>query len=523
MRLPSFFSMTLTRAAALAALVSMAAAGPCTAAAADAASAQILTPKPGPAPKINGPAVYGVRPGHDFIYRIPATGERPMKFSAKGLPKPLQLDAATGIITGKTPAKRGEYAVELSASNKHGQSTRRFKLVVGDTLALTPPMGWNDWYTHYARVTDKLMRQAADTMIASGMADYGYQYVNIDDCWMTKPGSPIDELAGAPRDAAGAILPNRRFPDMPGLAAYIHSRGLKAGLYTSPGPKTCAQFTGTLNHEEVDARTFAAWGFDFLKYDWCSYGQVVKAKTVAEFRAPYDLMGGILQKLDRDVFFNLCQYGMGDVWNWGGDAGGHSWRTTGDLGLEKSSKLPGFYSIGFKNAQHAGIVRPGRWNDPDYILIGSVGDAFNIDAPAKRTTLTPDEQYSYMSMWSLMSSPLFFSGDMGALDEFTLNVLCNAEVIDVDQDALGKQGRIIRKSEDEFILAKPLEDGSLAVGLFNLSESPRKIEVSWKDLGLSAKQRVRDVWRQKDLGSAEGSYGADTPRHGVTFVRLFGK
>ena len=327
-------------------------------------SAAVLTPKPGPAPRINGPTVYGVRPGRPFLYRIPCTGVRPIRFSAKGLPAPLHLDPSTGIVSGQTPEKAGDYAVELRAANKHGKTARRFKIVVGETIALTPPMGWNDWYTHYDHVTDKLVRQAADAMIASGMADYGYQFVNIDDCWMVKPGSDNPELKGAPRDADGAIRPNGRFPDMPALTAYIHARGLKAGIYTGPGPRTCANFTASYQHEEIDARTFAKWGFDFLKYDWCSYTEVAGGKTLADYKRPYELMGGILPKMDRDIVFNLCQYGMGDVWNWGGDVGGHAWRTTGDLGLEKNSSLPGFYSAGSRmpgtpkrHAPAAGTIR----------------------------------------------------------------------------------------------------------------------------------------------------------------------
>lgn len=480
----------------------------------------ILTPRPGPAPKINGPVVYGVRPGRPVLYRIPCTGARPIHLSADPLPGSLRLDAETGIITGLAPREAGEYALTLGASNQHGQATKRWKIVVGDTLALTPPMGWNDWYTHYERVTDRLLRQAADAMISSGMADFGYQYVNIDDCWMVKPDSGNAELGGAPRDEAGAIRPNSRFPDMPALTAYIHSRGLKAGIYTSPGPKTCAGFTGSYEHEKADARKFAEWGFDFLKYDWCSYRPAGDGKSLQDYRRPYELMGGILPRLDRDIVFNLCQYGMADVWDWGGDVGGHCWRTTGDLGLEKSARLPGFYFIGFKNAEHAASARPGGWNDPDYILIGSVGDAFHIDAPPKRTSLTRDEQYSYMSMWSLMAAPLFFSGDMKYLDEFTLNVLCNAEVIGVDQDPLGRQARIIRHTGDDFVLAKPLEDGSLAVGLFNLGEAPATLSVTWAELGLEGQRRVRDLWRQKDVGNAGGHYSATVNRHGVALVRL---
>src|SRR5262249_12535175 len=197
-----------------------------------------------------------------FLYRIPSTGIRPMRFSARRLPSTLRLDPATGIITGTTPQKRGDYAIDLRAVNAKGSSVRPFHLVVGDTLALTPPMGWNDWYTHYHNVSEEVMRKAADAMIASGMADFGYQYVNIDGCWAMKPGSAEPEFSGAPRDDAGALRTSGRFQNMPALVDYIHAKGLKAGIYSSPGPLECDGHTGSWGKEETDARTFAAWGFD---------------------------------------------------------------------------------------------------------------------------------------------------------------------------------------------------------------------------------------------------------------------
>ncbi len=483
----------------------------------------ILTPKPPAAAKINGPTVYGARPGHPFLYRIPCTGERPIQFSAVGLPPSLSLDAKTGMISGVTPGKPGLYAVTLLAANSQGKSSRLVRSEVGDTLALTPPMGWNTWYTLYGNPTAKVVRQAADVMISSGMADFGYQYVKEDAAWAVNPDSKDPGLGGPRRDPEGTILPNARFKDMAALAAYIHGKGLKTGLYSSPGPVECANFTGSYQHEEADARTFAAWGFDFLKYDWCSYGNVApKSPTLADFRKPYDLMGSILKKQDRDIVFNLCQYGMGDVWTWAADAGGNAWRTTGDLGATKGSRLPGFYSVALANAAHASYAGPGHWNDPDYILIGAVGDAFKWDQPQKplSTSLTADEQYSYMSMWALMASPLFFGGDMSKLDDFTLGILCNSEVIDVDQDALGWQGRVVRQSENEFILQKPLEDGSFAVGIFNLSEGPRKMSATLRELGLDGIWKVRDVWRQKEIGAVSSLLSVDVAPHGVAFVRL---
>ncbi|MDY0357654.1 MAG: NPCBM/NEW2 domain-containing protein [Sedimentisphaerales bacterium] len=474
----------------------------------------LLTPKPGPAPKINGPKVYGCRPGHPFLYRIPCTGTRPMAFKAANLPDTLSLNENTGIITGAAPDRRGEYVVTLEAKNDHGSDRRTFAIIVGDTLALTPPMGWNSWYIHYYHVTEEHMRNAADVMVSSGMADYGYSYVNIDDCWMKKRG---DEPY---RDADGAILPNAKFPDIKGMVDYIHNKGLKAGLYTGPGPWTCAGYVASYEHERIDAEKFAEWGFDFLKHDWCSYSAVAGGTDLEHMKRPYQLMGEILKSLDRDILLNLCQYGMGDVWTWGGEVGGHCWRTTGDLGLEQGGLLPGFYHIGLSNARHYEYAKPGQWNDPDYILIGRIGNAHHHDEPPKPTTLTPSEQYSYMSMWCLMAAPLFYSGDMRYLDEFTLNVLCNAEVIDVDQDPLGIQARPLVQDDETLILAKPMADGSLAVGLFNLAELSREMSVDWSLLGLSGKRVVRDLWRQKDLGTYDGRFTTAVTRHGVALIRL---
>jgi alpha-galactosidase len=492
---------------------------------------EILTPFPGSTPHINGPKIYGVRPGSPFLYRIPCTGERPMKFSAENLPAGLTLDEQSGIITGKI-STAGTNRVTLLAKNTQGTARREFRIVVGQQLALTPPMGWNSWYIYLHHVTEAAMRSAAGQMIASGMADYGYQYVNIDDCWARQPGLTNNTEVGEPiRDANGRLIPNERFPDIKGMTDYIHSKGLKTGIYTSPGPKTCAGFAGSWEHEAQDAQTFADWGFDFLKYDWCSYSKIFRdgdarltntvslaaAKGLAGYKFPYELMSRELQKTGRDIVFNLCQYGIGDVWNWGGDVG-NCWRTTDDLGAVHGTKLPGFYSIAFSNEKHWQSARPGAWNDPDYLLIGWIG--INHGKEFQQTTLTPDERYSYMSLWSLMAAPLIFSGDMTKLDAFTLNVLCNAEVIDVDQDPLGKQGKILRQTDNEYVLVKELEDGSKAIGLFNLGEQPAKLAVSWTELGVSGKQRIRDLWRQKDLGNFNTKFETEVPRHGVMMVRL---
>ena len=479
----------------------------------------ILTPLPSPKPKINGPLIYGSRPGHPFIYRIPTTGTRPITFKATNLPKTLNLDKNTGIITGTTPKKIGEYKITFKAKNSLGSAEKSFKLIVGDTLALTPPMGWNHWYTHYNLITDDLMREAAETMVKSGMADFGYQYVNIDDCWMNAEDKHWDNTRKGPfRDDQGNIICNKFFPDMYALTEYIHSLGLKAGLYTSPGPLTCGGFSGSYQHEQQDADQFAAWGFDFLKYDWCSYGTIATTGSIEEMQKPYILMGDVIKKADRDIVFNLCQYGMGDVWKWGEKVDAQCWRTSGDLGGE----LTQYHAVARRNAEHKDCAHPGSWNDPDYLILGKIGQ--RSKSPQERQCpLTPNEQYSYMSLWCLMASPLFFSGDMGALDDFTINILCNAEVLEINQDQLGKQGCPVVTNYETEIWKKDLYDGSIAIGMFNCSEIAQEVTLNLKDLNLKGQYKARDLWRQKDIGSIKDSYSKKIPRHGVILLRLYPK
>ncbi|MEI7732555.1 MAG: NPCBM/NEW2 domain-containing protein [Verrucomicrobiota bacterium] len=481
--------------------------------------AVMLTPKPPREPRINGPKVYGCRPGNPFIYRIPTTGDRPMQFSAESLPAGLQLDAVSGIITGSAP-QRGSYTLTVRARNGAGETSRPFKIISGDTLALTPPMGWNHWYAHYNRVTDAMMREAADVMVKTGMADVGYSYVNIDDCWMNaSPDAkrkPDPLRLGPLRDMQGNLVPNKHFPDLRAMTDYIHAKGLKAGIYSSPGPLTCAGYAGSYEHEALDARQFASWGFDFLKYDWCSYKTIAKEdKSLAALKKPFQLMGDCLRQQQRDIVFNLCQYGMGNVWEWGAEVGGHSWRTADDLGAE----LNRIFAVALKNAAYRQWSKPGAWNDPDYIQIGRIGDA-RTGGELKPCPLTPTEQYSFMSLWCLMASPLFYSGDMSRIDAFTLNVLCNPEVIEVNQDPLGESARVVPLTPETFLMIKNLEDGSQAVGLCNRGEIAADLTVQWKDLGLNGRQNLRDLWRQRDLGVHDSQFKATVPRHGVLLLRL---
>jgi len=269
---------------------------------------EIRTPVPAPSPRINGPKIFGVRPGHPFLYRIPCTGVRPLRFTVRNLPSGLRLDRSSGIISGKTP-KAGTYRLTVRAANSAGSVERSFTIVAGDTIGLTPQMGWNDWYSYYSRITQADVHSAADALVSSGMADYGYQFVDIDDAWARRLKTTDPQLDGNTRDAEGNIRPNDRFPDMAALTSYIHSLGLKAGIYTSPGPSTCAGFEGSYQHEADDARKFARWGFDLLKYDYCSYRSVSPDLSPAGLKKPYGMMGDLLKGLDRDVIYNLCEYG----------------------------------------------------------------------------------------------------------------------------------------------------------------------------------------------------------------------
>ena len=489
--------------------------------AASADQAVILTPKPGPAPRINGARIVGVRPGSPFLFTVAATGERPLTFAAEGLPAGLVLDPETGRISGRLE-RRGEYAVVLQVSNRLATARRPFKIVCGDTLALTPPMGWNSWYVWENHVTDKIMRDAADAMVSSGLIDHGYQYVNIDDCWAIRPDAKDPSLYGEPRDSRGMVNSNGRFPDMKALTDYIHGKGLKAGIYTSPGPFTCAGHIGAWQHEKLDADRFVEWGYDFLKYDWCSYSDVAEDKSVETLQRPYRLMSDILAAEPRDLVLNFCQYGMGKVWEWGASVGGNSWRTAGDLGGSYEGIPAALFRDGFDVYSANELHRyggPGHWNDPDYLLLGYLSNWKGGTAP---TPLSPNEQYTHVSLWALVAAPLIFSGDITRLDDFTLGLLTNDDVIDVDQDPLGKPGRRILRNGSLEIWARDLEDGSKAVGLFNRGEGVAAVTAAWTDLGLTGRQMVRDLWRSKDLGVCDGSFTAYVARHGVVLVRFYG-
>ena len=453
-------------------------------------------------PRINNPRVTGATPGRPFLFRIPASGDGPLTFAARNLPAGLTLDPRTGIITGSLKSA-GRTAVSVTVTGPRGKTTGDITIVGGEhALALTPPLGWNSWNVWAARVDDAKVRAAADALVISGLAAQGYTYVNIDDAWE------------GPRDANGEITSNEKFPDMKSLADYVHSKGLKIGIYSSPGPRTCQQrYAGSWEHEAQDAKTWAKWGFDYIKYDWCSYSDIEPNRdSLPGLQKPYNVMRAALDQLDRDFVLSLCQYGWGHVWTWGADVGGNLWRVTGDI-TDTWASMSG---IGFAQTGHEQYAGPGHWNDTDMLVVGKVG----WGAPLRDSKLTPNEQLTHISLWALQAAPLIIGADLSQIDEFTTNLLGNPEVLAINQDTLGKAaGRTTQNGRTE-VWARKLSDGRVAVGLFNRDLVAQTVTVKWSELGLAGAQPVRDLWQRKDLGVKRDELSATVPRHGVLLVAI---
>jgi len=485
----------------------------------DTLSKYILTPKESPSPKINGPKIFGVRPNHPILFTVPATGTRPMTFSADNLPKGLMLDAKTGRLSGSV-SKPGEYVLVLRAKNKLGEVKRSFKIVVGETIALTPPMGWNSWNVYASKVTQELVVANARAMASSGLINHGWNYMNVDDVWQGKRGGEY-----------GGILPDSTtFPNMQALVDEIHSLGLKAGIYSTPWVESYGHHIGgsSQNPEGIFAKTtenvprnkkqlpyaigqytfwdkdvkqWAKWGFDYLKYDW-------NPIEVPETKAMYDL----LRASGRDVVFSLSNStpfaSIGEL-----SKIANAWRTGGDI----RDNWKSLKSRLLTQDKWAPYASPGHWNDPDMMIVGWVG----WGKGTYPTHLTPDEQYSHMSAWCLQSVPLLLGNDLTKLDDFTLSLLTNDEVLAINQDPLGKQATVVSTIDSCGVLAKDLEDGSKAAGLFNVTDGmTRRLSVKWTELGIKGKYIVRDLWRQKDIGTFDEEFSADVPPHGVVMISL---
>ena len=498
---------------------------------------EILTPPSPATPRINGPAVFGVRPGAPFLYAIPSTGSRPLAFTAEGLPAGLALDGNTGRITG-TLSHAGEYKVLLRATNALGTTTRNIRIVVGDKIALTPPMGWSSWNCWGDAVSQEKVLNSARAMVEKGLRNHGWTYINIDDGWQGPRGGEFN-----------AIQPNAKFPDMKALAEEIHALGLKFGIYSSPWRGTYAGYIGgssdnadgtydwvasgevnghyRLNKDPdapgakphwvnwtfgrhsfatQDALQWARWGVDYLKYDWFPND----VPHVQE-------MANALRATGRDIVYSLSNTGLYD------NAADYKrlaqvWRTTGDIvdTWESVSR------IGFSQDRWAAYTGPGHWSDPDMLVLGHVGWGPNLHP----TRLTPDEQYSHMSLWCLLSAPLLLGCDLSQIDDFTLSLLTNDEVLAINQDVLGRQATQMSNQDGKIVYAKTLEDGSLAVGLFNRGDTETTVGVKWGPWGtlpterVGMTYRVRDLWRQQDIGEFKDSFETRVAPHGVVLIRL---
>jgi len=495
------------------------------------------------APAIHGPNIYGASIKKPFLYAIPATGERPLEFSVAGLPDGLRVDPATGYITGAA-RHEGDSQVLLRAENRHGKAEKEFSIAIGGGLALTPPMGWNSWNAWRRWVDDEKMRAAAGGLVRTGLAARGYTYVNTDSCWQ-----------GARGGKHHAIQPNRKFPDMGSLAKHIHSQGLKFGIYSSPWTVPCGcpeedairdwggpgligcssgdpdpiydpcpgrdisegRYVGMVKHEPQDVEQWVEWGVDFLKYDW----RPTDPKSLAR-------MGRELKEVERDILFSVCTNAqlshVEDYRTWA-----HMWRSNPDARDDWSRvRQIAFMSDDLGAEGWRKHIGPGNWYDLDILALGP---QFHTQTSSRPNKLTPDEQISHMTAWALYPSPLILSCDLEAMSNFELRLFGNEEVIAVNQDRLGKPAVPLHEGGSQSIgdslpnskrriWGRPLEDGSAAVGLFNLAESPAELSLNVKDMGFSGSAIVRNLWERRDLGRIGDIFSIDVPPHGAQLVQV---
>lgn len=481
---------------------------------------EILTPPPPPTPRINGPTIFGVRPHAPFLYTIPVTGDRPITYSVDALPDGLTVDPATGRITGKIAAA-GEYPVVFRATNALGAAEKKFRIVCGDRIALTPPLGWNSWNSWAGSVDQDKVLRSARALVSSGLADHGWTYVNIDDTWQGERGGPHH-----------AILGNEKFPDMKQLCDDVHALGLKIGIYSSPWITTYAGYRGGSSDDaqgswqklkdyepnkrigafefaKNDAAQWADWGFDYLKYDW----------------HPNDVehtqqMSLALRATGRDIVLSLSNSApiehAAEFAKWA-----NAWRTTGDIVDVWQPPTPqpwqnSVSEIGFNQDKWAPFGGPGHWNDPDMLVVGWVGWGPQLHP----THLTAAEQYTHITLWSMLAAPLLIGCDLERLDAFTLNLLTNDEVLAVNQDALGVSAHRVATIGAIDVFQKPLEDGGTALGFFNRGDQVHTIPVQLERLGLGGRRHVRDLWRQKDIGDFEKEISVTVEPHNVILYKV---
>ncbi len=368
-------------------------------------------------------------------------------------------------------------------------------------LASTPPMGWNSWNWFFDKVTDKDIRQAADLIVSSGMRDAGYVYVNIDDTWEGK------------RDESGVLHSNEKFPDMKALADYVHGKGLKLGIYSSPGPQTCARYEGSYNHEQQDADLYASWGIDYLKYDLCSFHGVMTqaapddhARQDQMMRTAYEKMHQAILKTGRPMVYSLCQYGWDSVWQWAPEVGANLWRTTGDI----QSNFDRMSLIGREQANLAKYAGSGHWNDPDMLEVGN-------------GKLTLDENRVHMGLWAMLAAPLLAGNNLSQLTPDITAILTNRDVIAIDQDSLGREANRIYSEGPIEIWSRPLTGGAVALDIINFNDDDsflRGITLHLREAGAAPGWKAHDVWAGKDLGSIQDDYSVILKGHSSLLLRL---
>ncbi|HUB25104.1 MAG TPA: putative Ig domain-containing protein, partial [Tepidisphaeraceae bacterium] len=480
---------------------------------------QIRTPPPPPTPQINGPDVFGVTPGNPVLYKIPATGNGAITYSVSGLPNGLSVNPTTGLITG-TIKTAGTYNMTLQATNSLGTNSKSFKIEVGSTINLTPAMGWNDWNCYGSTVTASEVLANANAMATSGLINYGWTYVNVDDSWQGARGGPYDAIQG-----------DSKFPAMAGLSASIHGLGLKFGVYSTPWIQSYAGYTGgsannpqgaftkvSDNSQKVDgthsfaandAAQWAQWGVDYLKYDWNPRSP--NPVSNAQFQTETQTMQQALDNCGRDIVFSYSNSMPFDQISTQ-EPMLNSWRIAGDV-RDNWSSISG---EGFGQDKWIPYTGPGHHIDPDMLVVGYVG----WGATQHASDLTPDEQYTQITLWSLLSAPLLLGCDLTRLDPFTLNLLENPDVLSVDQDALAKQAATVENYNSLEVLEKPLENGSIAVGLFNLSGSTATVQANWSSLGITGMQNVEDLWREEALGVFNGSFSMSVASHSAELVEI---
>ena len=468
----------------------------------------VLTPPAPATPRFNGAPVWGVRPGSPVIYRFPVSGDRPMKFTCNNLPEGLQLTESDGVLSGKIE-KPAILTFTVTAENAKGKASQDFTLKVGENMiGQTPPMGWNSWNCWGLTVTQEKVMASTQALIDKGLADYGYSYINIDDGWEAPE-----------RNSDGTLDANEKFPSMKGLVDWLHERGLKFGIYSAPGATTCGGYLGSLGYEKQDAEVWNKWGVDYLKYDWCSYENVRAQENdygYASCIRPYLLMQKFLRQQPRDIFYSLGPLGGTQVYLWGLYCDGNSWRTAQDI----NDTWKSIYDVGFRQqlgkAQYSSI---GHWNDPDMLVVGKVGYGLGENTKGLRETrLTPDEQYTHITLWTIVSSNMLIGCDIAQMDDFTLSLLCNNEVNAIDQDILGKQADRALKDGDIEVWSRPLADGAIAIGIFNVGEKDQQVDINALISAKEQAKTIRDLWRQKNLSPSE--LKCTIPLHGCRFLKV---